>query len=48
MVYSIAFKKGDAAGVEIGRDQYNEKLQTMATAGEMPDCGMVAKHTVIA
>ena len=33
--------------MQIGRDEYNEKLQTMATAGEMPDCGMVAEDTVI-
>jgi multiple sugar transport system substrate-binding protein len=33
--------------LQIGRDEYNEKLQIMATSGEMPDCGMVAEDTVI-
>ena len=33
--------------LQIGRDEYNEKLQTMATSGDMPDCGMVAEDAVI-
>ena len=33
--------------LQIGRDEYNETLQTMATGDNMPDCGMVAEDTVI-
>jgi len=33
--------------MQIGRDEYIERLQTMATAGNMPDCGMVPEDTVI-
>ena len=33
--------------LQIGRDEYNETLQTMSTGGNMPDCGMVAEDTVI-
>jgi len=33
--------------LQIGRDEYNEKLQTMAMSNDMPDCGMVAEDTVI-
>ncbi|MCL2670551.1 MAG: extracellular solute-binding protein [Clostridiales bacterium] len=31
----------------IGRDQYVEKLNTMATGGGMPDCGMIAEDSAI-
>ena len=33
--------------MQIGRDEYLEKLQTMATDGNMPDCGMAAEDSVI-
>jgi multiple sugar transport system substrate-binding protein len=47
-VYNNSQDKVYVKALQIGRDEYNEKLQTMATAGEMPDCGMVAEDTVIA
>ena len=47
-VYNNSQDKVYVQALQIGRDEYNEKLQTMATAGEMPDCGMVAEDTVIA
>lgn len=47
-VYNSMQDKVYVQALQIGRDEYNEKLQTMATAGEMPDCGMVAEDTVIA
>ena len=46
-VYNNSQDKVYVKALQIGRDEYNEKLQTMATAGEMPDCGMVAEDTVI-
>ncbi|MCL2812881.1 MAG: sugar ABC transporter substrate-binding protein [Clostridia bacterium] len=33
--------------MQIGRDEYTEKLQTMATAGNMPDAGMAVESDVI-
>ena len=47
-VYNNSQDKVYVKALQIGRDEYNEKLQTMATAGEMPDCGMVAEDTAIA
>jgi multiple sugar transport system substrate-binding protein len=47
-VYNSMQDKVYVQALQIGRDEYNEKLQTMATAGDMPDCGMVAEDTVIA
>jgi len=46
-VYNNQQDKVYVKALQIGRDEYNEKLQTMATSGEMPDCGMVAEDTVI-
>ncbi len=46
-VYNDSQDKVYVKALQIGRDEYNEKLQTMATSGEMPDCGMVAEDTVI-
>ncbi|MEL7604324.1 MAG: hypothetical protein AAGU77_14295, partial [Bacillota bacterium] len=46
-VYNNSQDKVYVKALQIGRDEYNEKLQTMATAGQMPDCGMVAEDTVI-
>ncbi len=46
-VYNDQQDKVYVKALQIGRDEYNEKLQTMATSGEMPDCGMVAEDTVI-
>lgn len=46
-VYNELQDKVYVKALQIGRDEYNEKLQTMATSGEMPDCGMVAEDTVI-
>jgi multiple sugar transport system substrate-binding protein len=46
-VYNDQQDKVYVQALQIGRDEYNEKLQTMATSGEMPDCGMVAEDTVI-
>ena len=46
-VYNEQQDKVYVKALQIGRDEYNEKLQTMATAGDMPDCGMVAEDTVI-
>ncbi len=46
-VYNGLQDKVYVKALQIGRDEYNEKLQTMATSGEMPDCGMVAEDTVI-
>ena len=46
-VYNEQQDKVYVKALQIGRDEYNEKLQTMATSGEMPDCGMVAEDTVI-
>ena len=46
-VYNEQQDKVYVKAMQIGRDEYNEKLQTMATSGEMPDCGMVAEDTVI-
>jgi multiple sugar transport system substrate-binding protein len=46
-VYNNQQDKVTVKALQIGRDEYNEKLQTMATSGEMPDCGMVAEDTVI-
>lgn len=46
-VYNNLQDKVYVKALQIGRDEYNEKLQTMATSGEMPDCGMVAEDTVI-
>jgi len=47
-VYNDSQDKVHVTALQIGRDEYNEKLQTMATAGEMPDAGMVAEDTAIA
>jgi len=47
-VYNNSQDKVYVKALQIARDEYNEKLQTMATAGEMPDCGMVAEDTAIA
>jgi multiple sugar transport system substrate-binding protein len=46
-VYNEQQDKVYVKALQIGRDEYNEKLQTMATSNEMPDCGMVAEDTVI-
>lgn len=46
-VYNDSQDKVYVKALQIGRDEYNEKLQTMATSGEMPDCGMVAEDTAI-
>ena len=46
-VYNELQDKVYVKALQIGRDEYNEKLQTMAAANEMPDCGMVAEDTVI-
>ncbi len=46
-VYNDLQDKVYVKALQIGRDEYNEKLQTMATSGDMPDCGMVAEDTVI-
>jgi len=46
-VYNSQQDKVYVKALQIGRDEYNEKLQTMATSGEMPDCGMVAEDTAI-
>lgn len=46
-VYNDSQDKVYVKALQIGRDEYNEKLQTMATAGDMPDCGMVGEDTVI-
>ena len=46
-VYNNSQDKVYVKALQIGRDEYNEKLQTMATGGQMPDCGMVAEDTVI-
>lgn len=46
-VYNDSQDKVYVKALQIGRDEYNEKLQTMALAGNMPDCGMVAEDTVI-
>ena len=46
-IYNNSQDKVYVQALQIGRDEYNEKLQTMATSGEMPDCGMVAEDTVI-
>ncbi len=46
-VYNDQQDKVYVQALQIGRDEYNEKLQTMATSGEMPDCGMVAEDTVL-
>ncbi len=46
-VYNDQQDKVYVKALQIGRDEYNEKLQTMATSNEMPDCGMVAEDTVI-
>lgn len=46
-VYNDSQDKVYVKALQIGRDEYNEKLQTMALAGGMPDCGMVAEDTVI-
>lgn len=46
-VYNNSQDKVYVKALQIGRDEYNEKLQTMATASQMPDCGMVAEDTVI-
>ena len=39
-VYNNLQDKVHVTALQIGRDEYNEKLQTMATAGAMPDCGI--------
>ena len=41
-VYNNLQDKVYVKALQIGRDEYNEKLQTMYTSGDMPDCGMVA------
>lgn len=46
-VYNDSQDKVYVKALQIGRDEYNEKLQTMATSSDMPDCGMVAEDTVI-
>ena len=46
-VYNNLQDKVYVKALQIGRDEYNEKLQTMATSGGMPDCGMVAEDTVL-
>jgi len=46
-VYNNLQDKVYVKALQIGRDEYNEKLQTMAMSGNMPDCGMVAEDTVI-
>jgi multiple sugar transport system substrate-binding protein len=33
--------------MQFGRDEYTEKLQSMAMGGNMPDCGMAAENDVI-
>jgi len=46
-VYNNLQDKVYVRALQIGRDEYNEKLQTMAISNDMPDCGMVAEDTVI-
>ena len=46
-VYNDSQDKVYVKALQIGRDEYNENLQIMATSGNMPDCGMVAEDTVI-
>ena len=46
-VFNVSQDRIHVSVMQIGRDEYTAKLQTMATAGNMPDCGMVAENDVI-
>ncbi|MCL2079955.1 MAG: extracellular solute-binding protein [Oscillospiraceae bacterium] len=46
-VYNNMQDKVYVTALQIGRDDYVERLQVMAANNEMPDCGMVAEDTAI-
>ena len=46
-VYNNMQDKVHVTAMQIANEEYAERLQTMASAGNMPDCGMVNENTVI-
>ena len=46
-VFNASQDRIHVTALQIGRDEYLQTLQTRASSGTMPDCGMVAEDSVI-